>query len=84
VGKNYKAILAVYREEANTIDRVEIEERHVATAKATAATTLHIAIAQECTTAIAKLTTCNTRCIAVKVKELVKHFETIVSKFNVV
>jgi hypothetical protein len=44
VGKNYKAILVVYREEANTIDRVEIEECRVATAKATAATTLHVVI----------------------------------------
>jgi hypothetical protein len=44
VGKNYKAMLVVYREEANTADRVEIEEYYIAVAKTTATTTLHVAI----------------------------------------
>ena len=45
MGKNCKAILVVYREEADIVDRVEIEEHYVAVAKATATTTLRIVIA---------------------------------------
>ena len=42
--KNYKGILVVYRIEANTVDKEEIEEHYIAIAKATTTTTLYIVI----------------------------------------
>ena len=70
--------------EANTVNKEEIEERYIATAKVATTTTLRVVIVQEHTTIVAKLTTRDTYYIATRAKVLVNYFESIVSELNIV